>query len=345
MKRAISLAAVALLSGCSLSDVDLRGKRCPCAAGWVCDDRNVCIPTAPTRIDAGEDARAGMSDARVPADVPDPSDATAVDARRPDAFSGSDAGTFGPFGPGTLVPGIDSADNEDDPSMTADGLEIYFDSNRLGASAPDIFVATRPDTASDFGAPVAVAALNTAGIETGPFVSPDGLALYFSGRGDPRDLWVSTRASRGGAWGTATRIDELSSAADESGPSVTADGLTFFFLSTPSGERKIYVSTRSSTADPWGTPALVSEVDGAEEEDEPSISPDGLTLVFSRVGSSLDLYITGRPDLASPFDPPMPIAELNTAFGEFDPWLSGDGRTLLYGSNASGDQAIWIATR
>ena len=63
------LACVAIVAGCSLGDVELTGKRCPCAAGWVCDDeRNLCVETAPRR-DAGVDAGTPIDDAGGPADA------------------------------------------------------------------------------------------------------------------------------------------------------------------------------------------------------------------------------------------------------------------------------------
>ena len=62
------LAFLALAGGCSLGEVPLSGKRCPCAAGWVCDEaRNLCVETGP-RLDAGTGTDAGpnrdASDAR-----------------------------------------------------------------------------------------------------------------------------------------------------------------------------------------------------------------------------------------------------------------------------------------
>ena len=42
------------LSGCSFGEVDLRGKRCPCAVGWVCDTpANRCVEEIAPGMDAG----------------------------------------------------------------------------------------------------------------------------------------------------------------------------------------------------------------------------------------------------------------------------------------------------
>jgi hypothetical protein len=66
---ACAAAIAAIGGGCALGEVDLEGKGCPCAAGWVCDvDLDTCFPRA---------ADGGASDAGV--------DATSRDARREDA--------------------------------------------------------------------------------------------------------------------------------------------------------------------------------------------------------------------------------------------------------------------
>src|SRR5690554_405756 len=63
---------------------------------------------------------------------------------------------------------------DDDPSATGDLLELYF--NR----ANDIFVSKRSSVNDPWGAPTAVAELNTAGVETTPEVSYDGLTIFLA---------------------------------------------------------------------------------------------------------------------------------------------------------------------
>lgn len=55
MRDVAALAALAalVLSGC-LPEVDLSGRRCPCAEGWTCDPRrDLCVPSAGQGDDAG----------------------------------------------------------------------------------------------------------------------------------------------------------------------------------------------------------------------------------------------------------------------------------------------------
>lgn len=51
---AAALATCSVLAGCVFDPVDLRGKACPCAGGWTCDEeRNECVPGLGARRDAG----------------------------------------------------------------------------------------------------------------------------------------------------------------------------------------------------------------------------------------------------------------------------------------------------
>ena len=78
--------AAGLLAGCTVSELDLEGRACPCIAGWVCDEsRDVCV-----RGDAGTaGVDAGDRDATSPEDAGD------RDAGEVDAGSDPDGGPVG----------------------------------------------------------------------------------------------------------------------------------------------------------------------------------------------------------------------------------------------------------
>lgn len=88
--------------------------------------------------------------------------------------------------------------NADDPSMTADALELYFN---LGG---DICVSTRETATDPWGAEVKVEELSSTANETSPEVLPDlegdpwlsadGRHILFeSSRGGSYGLWESSR--------------------------------------------------------------------------------------------------------------------------------------------------------
>jgi Tol biopolymer transport system component len=87
---------------------------------------------------------------------------------------------------------------EGDPVLSADGLTIYFRSNRAGGPGQfDIYAATRGSTATTaFAPPVLVPNINSS-VDDGPsWISPDGCRLYLSSdRDGTNDIFVATRGS------------------------------------------------------------------------------------------------------------------------------------------------------
>jgi len=106
----------------------------------------------------------------------------------------------GSFGPGERVAELSTSADDRMPNVRRDGLEIVFSSNRDKADGfdQDIYVATRPDTASPWSPPQRIdnPAINTAASETRASLSGDGRRLYFGRKldvNDPGDVFTSTR--------------------------------------------------------------------------------------------------------------------------------------------------------
>src|SRR5439155_18062433 len=120
----------------------------------------------------------------------------------------SEQNADGSFGPATLVTELSSALNENRPSIRHDGLEIFFQSNRTGSNgtASDLWVATRASTIDAWSTPVNLGdTINTASVEQNPYLSSDGMTLFFSsdraGGSGGLDLYMSTRTpSAGPSW-------------------------------------------------------------------------------------------------------------------------------------------------
>lgn len=89
------------------------------------------------------------------------------------------------FGPLEPVPEatpntINSGAGENAPVLTADGLALYFGSNRPGSASYDVWVACRDDVEQPFGEPVHVTGVNSVEDEYPISVSPDGRFLYLT---------------------------------------------------------------------------------------------------------------------------------------------------------------------
>lgn len=87
----------------------------------------------------------------------------------------------GSFGVPSAVTALSSAASEGRPYIRRDGLEIYFQSNRVGGKgAFDIWLSTRTSTDAAWSTPQNVEELNTTGVEVTPVLSWDALTLYFA---------------------------------------------------------------------------------------------------------------------------------------------------------------------
>jgi hypothetical protein len=110
----------------------------------------------------------------------------------------------GPYSAGEAIVELNSPQGEFRPTIRFDGLEILFGSNRPGpAPGASLWVSNRQTVHEPWSPPVPLGAhINSGAFENVPYLSPDGMALYFSafrpGGHGGADLYVSTRSRRTG---------------------------------------------------------------------------------------------------------------------------------------------------
>ncbi len=240
------------------------------------------------------------------------------------------------------------------PSISGDGLELYFTSDRPGGSGGrDIWVTTRATTEDDWGEPVNLGpAVNSPYNEISPSISADGLTLYFDDYANPRpggtggvDIWVTTRPTVSDPWGIPVNLgSSFNSGALDGGPNISDDGLALFLYSNRSGgygSNDIWVARRPTTSDPWGTPVnLGPTVNTSSGDCYPSISADGRTLFFgsTRSGSAgYDLWVTTRANVSDLWGQPVNLGPTaNSSTLDDGPSISADGSTLFFFSDRPG---------
>ncbi len=251
-----------------------------------------------------------------------------------------------PFGPWSApTPVAITAVADDDPTLTGDQLELYF--NR----ANDIFVTTRATITDAWGPITLVTQLSQANItDTTPEITYDGLTMFLASNRAPLtgvlDLYVATRASRAATFGTPTKITELTTAQREAAPA-SGDGLIVVFESNRNGNNDTFLAERPTFAVPFGTPVPVAAVNGISSDGNPMLSADGLELfINSDRSANNELYVATRATTADPFGAPVPIVELNDpAADDQDPWISPDGRTMYFTSDRDGTVRLWQSSR
>lgn len=139
-------------------------------------------------------------------------------------------------------------------------------------------------------------------------VSPDGNTLYFNdgdftgGNNFPDEANIVIALDSGSGFArdpnsttimTSVNTDNL-----EYAPAITADGLELFFTRFDLGtmEARIYRAARSNNNSAFGTPRLVSAIDGFAEG--PTLSPDEKSLYYHRLNTStnrFEIYRVTRP--------------------------------------------------
>jgi hypothetical protein len=155
-----------------------------------------------------------------------------------------------PFGTPVNATELNSTSWEHLPSFTSDGLVVYFSSDRNGNW--DIFTASRSSMTSPFSTPVTVTEVSPpTTADTSPFITPDGLTLYFvtnlapTGQAD-FNIWMTIRSSRAAPFGTPVRVDFFNTTFNDQDPYLTSDGLEFYFSTDRGGNGfEIYRSVRS----------------------------------------------------------------------------------------------------
>jgi Tol biopolymer transport system component len=197
-------------------------------------------------------------------------------------MTGKRASTESPFGTLDLVPQVNSDKDDDDATVSSDGLLMYVESNRSGNY--QIYAATRPSIGDPFSAATALAAFMT-GADGGPYLVPASTTLYFhSYRAGSPDIY---RATPVGGDFQIEAVSTINSVAEESFPAVTPDELTIYFSSDrkdggAKGGEDIWVATRSSRADAFESPRNVQELNTTADERPSWISPDGCRLYMQR---------------------------------------------------------------
>jgi len=259
---------------------------------------------------------------------------------------------------------------EGGPSLSADGLELYFVSDRPGALGgsgdQDIYVSRRESPHDDWGAPERVPPpISSAFFDITPSISRDGLALYFaSNRPGPfsppwPDLWVSHRASVNDPWGEAVNLGPgVNTPLFEGSISVSDDELTAFFAGmTPDFVFRIYVATRNSTDEPFGPSALLDPpINSAGHAYGPALTPNGLAMFFAAgndnpfaPGAINHIYVSERKTKREPWGAPVYLDTINcsTCFGGL-PTIRGNGKEICWmgdRGDSYGDKDIYCAQR
>ncbi|MDB5034915.1 MAG: hypothetical protein JWQ98_2156 [Chlorobi bacterium] len=243
------------------------------------------------------------------------------------------------------------------PSITGDGLTLYFVSDRRGGmGAHDLWGATKAsprDTVFthcfNLGSHI-----NARMSEGAVSITGDGRTIYFSGcnRLDGKgDCDIYESHLDGDEWSPARNVMELNTLYWDAQPSISADGNTIYFTSNRGGltggeDPDIYFSTRrddGTWADPQRMPPPITT---PAREDAPYIAPDS-SLYFSsdRRGGmgGLDFYVSRRNPDGSWGEPRNLGAPLNSSQDERFITMAPSADVIYFSSARAGSGRQKIA--
>ncbi len=169
--------------------------------------------------------------------------------------------------PANLGPAVNSSAIESFPSISADGLTLYFCRGPKGNA--DTWVATRDSTDTPWGSAKRLdVPINVTGADDyRPFISDNDLSLFFvsdrPGGYGGWDLWVSTRATANEHWEPPVNLGApINSPHHESRVVLSFDGSVMLLQSNRpgGGAEVIYMSTRESPGGSWSEPVNLGPV-------------------------------------------------------------------------------------
>ena len=259
-------------------------------------------------------------------------------AGRAGVDGGTDGGTtscvFGPWTAPRHQVATSSSSIEFSPALSADGLTLYFESDRPGSNGYDVWFATRPTGTDDFGPALFAGVINTVVDDRGPTLTSDGLTMYLYHQPAPAggQLHRATRATITDLFGLAALVPELASV-DVEGPAISPRGDELFFTQ---GTDLVRATFDGST---FQNVASIDELNTGSSQGYPSVSGDALELYFesARLDGTDDIWVARRPAIGAAFTSVARVDEVSVAGNnDADPEISRDGLTLVFASDRPG---------
>lgn len=192
---------------------------------------------------------------------------------------------------------VNNSKEDGTPSISTDGLTLYFYSNRPGGHGSyDIYVTTRPNRNVPWGQPMNLGpGVNSSRQDAFPYISWDGLELYFgsyrSGGFGDEDIYVTRRATKDAPWEEPVNLGPVvNSAYGEHFISLSRDSLLLIFsdhsrTTSPRpngyGGPDMWMSRRASLTEPWEASVNMGpQVNGPMIDVVPRLSLDSSKLYF-----------------------------------------------------------------
>jgi Tol biopolymer transport system component len=183
-------------------------------------------------------------------------------------------------------------------SISPDGKRMFFASNRPPSSGMDIWMVERTEDAS-WSAPVRLPApVNSAAEDGSPCAASNGTLYFKSLRGGGRGgSWLYRALLQNGAYAQVESLGNImKTTAGESEPYVSPDESYLIFISqTRTGGKggwDLWICFRNQDGSWTQAVNMGPEINTADDEYGPRVTPDGKYLFFTREdrGKTMDIY-------------------------------------------------------
>lgn len=250
-----------------------------------------------------------------------------------------------PFSPINLGSGINTANQEYFPSITADNERIIF--TRRSKNNEDFYESVKTSEgwkpATSLSSNINTEAYN----EGAQCISPDGMYLFFTACNRPDgqgscDIYLSKKDDKG--WSVPFNPGSpLNTTAWESQPALNADGKKLYFVSNRKGGyggNDIWFSELQPGGE-WSEPKNMGpNINTPYDEHSPYIHPDNKTLYFSSAGwpglGKQDIFMSVQEENGQWKQPANLGYPINTAKEQSGFMVSTDGNTAYYSSDIQG---------
>jgi dipeptidyl aminopeptidase/acylaminoacyl peptidase len=194
--------------------------------------------------------------------------------------------TSDPWGSGALVSELSSPQNDEDPEVSPDGLNLFFSSDR-GGDGMHLYVSQRRTLDTPWEQPMRVGGLGSSTLDVAPAEDRAMRTLVFaSQRGAASDLhlFAATRPDASAAWQPAAELTGLSSTSRDTDPALFAEGRGLVFASrraAPGVTTDLFQTARPDSSAPFASSVdPIGELNTGYSEEDPWISEDGRHLLF-----------------------------------------------------------------
>jgi serine/threonine protein kinase len=257
--------------------------------------------------------------------------------------------------PSKLVSAVNRRFQPHEPSLTADGLTLYFATwvaPSLGGGSSEIFQSHRPSMDAQFGEPTRVG-VNSTFNDTCPHLSADGLTLVFAsnrpGGVGNKDLWISTRRTIAAPWDPPVNLGPpVNSSHEDWKPALSVDGLALVFASRRPeglGLQDLWMCTRPAQDAAWSVPVnLGSHVNSADMDTSPCLSADKLALFFHRIrpGTAGELMMCTRSSVDADFGDLASLGPLVNQHNAGQVFITPDSHMLYYTIERNDERDIYV---